>query len=321
MNYYLGLDGGGTKTEACLLDLDSLRELGRAVAGTINVNGADPETVRKNLAAVLADAGRIVPLRDLSGICIGTAGVSNPQEAETLRDALTSFGIAAGLVRITGDQEIALEGAFSGRDGILLISGTGSICVGKRSGRLVRSGGRGYLFDDPGSGYAIGREMLAAAVRFGDGRSDDAIPGELVRKKLSALLGEKLPAVTDEAFTRCLITYTYDRSLGKAGIAQFGALLDEAVAEGSPTARRIAKQAAEELLSLLRAVRGRLADDTAEENVLPAALLGSVLVKGEAVRACLLRKMEEVPDVRITAPEHDAAYGAALLAAHRTHKV
>ena len=76
------------------------------------------------------------------------------------------------------DQETALAGALGAPCGMVLIAGTGSICFGRDA--VVKqpgSGGYGHKIDDEGSGYALGRDALAAVVRAQDGRAADAAHG------------------------------------------------------------------------------------------------------------------------------------------------
>ena len=166
---YCGWDGGGTKTEVCLLD-----ETGRiasAVFGPLNPNGAArdrvPETVKACVNYMKEQAGS---LSEIAGLVVGMAGISNLSARSLLENALADVGWT-GPLRLLGDQEIALAGAVEG-PGMLLIAGTGSVCCGRdAAGNLFRVGGYGYLIDDCGSGWAIGRDILSAVVRAEDGRA------------------------------------------------------------------------------------------------------------------------------------------------------
>jgi N-acetylglucosamine kinase-like BadF-type ATPase len=167
MAYFLGLDGGGSKTECALAEEE--RVLARSRGGSIKTIRVPAETARENLRALLlevsAQAG--VPLDKISASCAGVSGVSVPGISAWAREALQSQ--VAGLVVICGDGEVALDAAFPGQPGVLVVAGTGSIVVGRNSqGDLVNAGGFGHVLSDEGSGYWIGRQGLGAAIRAWD---------------------------------------------------------------------------------------------------------------------------------------------------------
>lgn len=126
------------------------------------------ELVMRLLAEGRAEAG--LDRRPLA-LCAGLAGVGNPVERSQVEEALAG---AADCVRVVSDGQIALEGAFGGGAGILLIAGTGSVAYGlAEDGRVDRCGGWGLVLGDEGSGYAIGRAGLAWALRAVDGRGPE----------------------------------------------------------------------------------------------------------------------------------------------------
>ena len=72
----------------------------------------------------------------------------------------------AGEIEVVGDMVIALEAAFGGDPGVIVIAGTGSIAYGRNSkGQTARAGGWGFAISDEGSGQWIGRAAVAATVR------------------------------------------------------------------------------------------------------------------------------------------------------------
>ncbi len=170
---FAGVDGGGTRSTLVLAD-DAGTELAR-VAGPAGI--VDPRHPQRS-AEVIADLVRLaVSQAGVAGrpaaLCAGLAGVGNEAERVAVEDALASAGVA-GAVRIVSDGEIALHGAFGGGAGVLLIAGTGSVAYGLGpDGRRGRCGGWGMMVGDEGSGYAIGRSGLAAALRAVDGREGE----------------------------------------------------------------------------------------------------------------------------------------------------
>jgi glucosamine kinase len=167
MAFYLGIDAGGTKTKAALGG--DTTTLARARGGSIKPLRVSREEAQANLAAVLADVSRQsgVDLNQLTASCVGTAGVRLPQTDGWMREILASC--ASGAIFVCGDEEIALDAAFAGRAGVLVMAGTGSNVVGRTStGEVLTVGGWGPALGDQGSGYWIGHESLKAAVRAKD---------------------------------------------------------------------------------------------------------------------------------------------------------
>jgi glucosamine kinase len=170
MRYLIGIDGGGTRTTVALADAAG-RELTRTSGPAGLVDPRAPVATARVLISVvrqtLQQAGVTEPAAVL---CAGLAGVANQAERDAVRSALHESGIAERVL-VVCDGDIALEGAFRGGPGILLIAGTGSVAYGRgEDGRVQRCGGWGMFVGDEGSGYAIGRAALIAALRSADGR-------------------------------------------------------------------------------------------------------------------------------------------------------
>ena len=290
---FAGWDGGGTGTTAVCLD-EQGREAGRARFGPLNLNGADAATVERTVRDALSW------MRDCGGcasLCVGAAGVSNPEAAALVRRLVRAGGYEGRLV-LAGDHEIALRGAV-GQSGAVLIAGTGAVCLGRGAqGETARAGGGGHLIDDGGSGYAIGRDVLSAVLRSLDGRE----PPTALREALRAERG----GAEREDIVACV----YRQGREKADIARRSHLLAPAYALGDGAARAIARRAAEELCALLEAVTGRLSMPDAR-----TALLGSILNRCEPVRRETTERIHKrLPRVRLCQPAADAATGAALMA-------
>jgi glucosamine kinase len=142
MAYYLGVDGGGTKTEFLLGD--ESRELGRVRTGTIKRLRLDAETATFNLRSALEELTRAtgVPMRAVSSCCVGTAGISAPVNATWIMEQFSE--LVGGAVFLVGDVEVAHDAAFFGRRGVLILAGTGSQIIGRGSdGKIVSAGGWG----------------------------------------------------------------------------------------------------------------------------------------------------------------------------------
>ena len=167
MTYFLGLDAGGTSTRAALADDE--RILGRAKNGSIKVMRVSSATAEANLRALLDEVAKTsgVPITEVASACVGTAG--NTISTVTGWIWQTLGPMLRGDLVVCGDVEIALDAAFPGEAGVLVMAGTGSNTLGRTSkGELVTVGGWGPLLADEGSGHWIGLRALRAAIREHD---------------------------------------------------------------------------------------------------------------------------------------------------------
>lgn len=289
MRFAAGVDGGGTRTTVEYRALDGT-VLCRKVFGPFNLNSVGEErftALLEEIAAFGEETGTCAAL------CIGAAGVSNPRVRELT--ARVMDGVCPW--RLVGDHEIALYGALSGQPGIALIAGTGSICCGKNSaGDFVRTGGWGHLIDDGGSGYALGRDVLAAVVRQWDGRGEETA--------LSRLVPEFLQTNTPQE----LIAYVYGGD--KSRVAALAPLAEQAAGAGDRIALAICGKNGAELGELVLAAARRLGMERGE-----VALLGGLLTRSVRLRESLTAYLEaRAPGLRCVEPRQDAAAGAAMLA-------
>ncbi len=159
MSLFLAVDAGGTKTEFLLAD--STRELARVRTGTIKRLRTDAATAARNLDAGLAEltlrSG--LSLRSVTSTCVGAAGSSVPLVSDWLQTAFATR--IPGPVCLIGDVEIALDAAFTGGPGIVVIAGTGSNVAGRDLHRAVSTvGGWGPALSDQASGHRVGLQAL-----------------------------------------------------------------------------------------------------------------------------------------------------------------
>jgi N-acetylglucosamine kinase-like BadF-type ATPase len=159
MAYYLAVDAGGTKAEFLLAEEE--RELARVRCRTIKRTNADEAQTRASLEQALHELEQRtgVSPAQVKRTCIGTSGETVPLVTEWLQKSFSER--VGGELVIVGDVEIALDAAFQGRRGVLVLAGTGSnVAARDAHGAIMRSGGWGPMLADQGSGHWIGLEGL-----------------------------------------------------------------------------------------------------------------------------------------------------------------
>ncbi len=167
MALYLGIDGGGSKTDCAVGDERAL--LGRGSAGSSKLQRVGEERALAELKSAVEEACKAagVTPAEISSTCIGIAGGARQEIAETLRRMLA--GAVGGTIEVVGDMVIAHEAAFGDGPGVVVIAGTGSIAYGRNErGETARAGGWGPVVSDEGSGDWIGKQAVAAAMRAHD---------------------------------------------------------------------------------------------------------------------------------------------------------
>jgi len=164
--YYLGFDGGGTKTDCVLADGRG-HVLARAVSGPSNPLriGYTRAWFSLSEALDLVLSHEKITSNDIRGVCAGLGGAGRDGVARRVY-SFFQRSLPNAYVEITTDLLIALDAAFGDGEGIILIAGTGSAAFGRDiQGRTARAGGRGPWFSDEGSAFDIGRSAVRAVLK------------------------------------------------------------------------------------------------------------------------------------------------------------
>jgi N-acetylglucosamine kinase-like BadF-type ATPase len=296
--HVLGIDAGGTKTVALLADADG-RTLGEGRAGAANLRTEGELEVEKILHTVIDQAtdGRNA---NISAVCLGMAGVDRQDDARIIREVMRRLGFRTNTL-IVNDALIALVAGAGVNPGVVVISGTGSICYGVSArGLAARAGGWGPTLADEGSGYWIGRRALAAVMREADGRGP--------RTSLTPLVLDHFALARPEG----LVAEIYQQLQSRRTIAALGAIVDRARAGGDQIASAIMTKAADELALAAASVIRRL-DMRGEQ--FPILLAGGMLTETQWLQDQLRQRMAEVaPRGRIEPLLHEPVVGAVRLA-------
>jgi len=185
MNYYLGFDGGGTKTHALVID-DSGNVIGEGRGGPSNPlrGGYDSAFDSLREAATVALVSANLQAADISAVHAGLAGAGRRNVVRRILVFLAQE-FPSALAQVSSDCEIALEAAAGTGPGVVLIAGTGSIAYGRNAaGETARAGGHGPWIGDEGSAFEIGRRAVSAVARI---RDLDA-PASVLPEMISAAL-------------------------------------------------------------------------------------------------------------------------------------
>ena len=167
MPFFLGIDGGGTKTR-CLVG-DDQAVLGTGSGAGCNLLRVGEACTQDSLASAIHEAcvAANVSPKQIARTCAGISGAADNGIASMVQRLMND--IVGGAIEVIGDMEVALEGAFQGGPGVIVIGGTGSIAYGRNSrGEQARAGGWGRVISDEGSGHWIAIRALSAAMRQRD---------------------------------------------------------------------------------------------------------------------------------------------------------
>ena len=231
MEYYIGIDSGGTKTEFILADAEG-SVISRAVDSGCNPLdiGADParEIILRNVRQL--DAAAPGP------ICSIYAGIAGANHVDMHLETLLAQELGGAVVRVEDDRRIVVSSTLGHADGCGMICGTGSslsIIIGSEPIRQV--GGLGYLIDTGGSGYELGQAGLKEACRYLDGRGEYTVLADLITKALGKKPWDSLANIY---------------AGGRSYIASFAHTVFEGMEMGDAVCRRIVEESAYKLSEL-----------------------------------------------------------------------
>jgi N-acetylglucosamine kinase-like BadF-type ATPase len=297
--YFLGFDGGGTKTECVLAGSD-----GHVIARS---TGGPSNPVRTGYTRAwfsLSDAADAVlkhekiTSRDIRGVCAGLGGTSRTGVARRVK-TFFERGFPNAQVNVITDLELALEAAFGAAEGMILVAGTGSAAFGRdENGKTARAGGRGPWFSDEGSAFDIGRRAVQAVALAEERRgpatslSDRILEFHLARNWDQ--LGEQITKNADAVFPK---TFPLVAELAQAGDA---------------VSREILLSAAGALSNLAAAAVAEL--DWRDRDV-PLAKVGGAIGRSKLFDAAIDAELKkQVPRVTLVALKITAAEAAVRMA-------
>jgi glucosamine kinase len=244
---------------------------------------------------------------ELVAAAVGASGIEQGTavQEQGLALAAVAMALAPERVVVTGDERTALRGAFADGAGIVVISGTGTIAVGRDSrGREHRCAGWGWLLDGAGSAMDIGRDGLALSLQMADGR----LPETPLRRALWQALDLD---PDDPGSPQRLKALVVAEGFGAAGFARLAPVLDRLATEGDPQAVAVMERNGGALAAMAAAVARGL--DLVAPAVCP---MGGALSHLEQLKAPFARSLGlALPGSRLVAAAGDACQGALAMAA------
>ena len=310
MPYYLGIDGGGTKT-TCAAG-DESRLLATAITGPSNIVRVGESQTRESLEQAVRQAcaaAGIAPA-EVARTCIGGSGAAHPELAAKVQQILAA--ILPTPIDVVGDMQIALEAAFDAGPGVIVIAGTGSIAYGRdQQGNTARAGGWGFAIGDEGSAHWIGREAVRAVLRAAD-LSGEAREGRVTPQDstLAAAL-MKTWGVTSLA--------DLARAANAIPPPNFAALFPAVAASEDDLAKQVLTRAGRELAQVTVVVTRRLFPvgeiKTVPVAMIPVAMTGGVFRHAPLVRQVFYNELRKLdPRVEINPQVVEPVEGALRLA-------
>ena len=303
MDIYLGIDGGGTKTEAVIVD-ENGRLLGTGYGGSSNFGTIGVEMARQHVQTAVsqAQAAANLPSQPFAAAFLGIAGTVSQADRDTVLQMVRPLNLApAGRVGVDHDGRIALAGGLGGKPGIVQIIGTGTSCFGLNAdGQRWMAGGWGHRIADEGGGYWLGIEAMKAATAAFDGRGQSMLLQTLVMEALNLRqMGQ-------------IMQRLYSEEMTVAEIAALSRLVITAAEQGDAVANGIIARGMDEVAQCVEAVARRLGWQDDPVNLV---CVGGLSQAGEIVMKPLgVAVNGRLPHCTIHLPQYSPAIGAALLA-------
>jgi glucosamine kinase len=308
--YYLGIDGGGTKTTCAVGDESQL--LATATAGPSNIVRVGKEQARQSLQRAVHQACAAAGITPAQVVrtCIGGSGAARPDVADILRRILAE--IFATPIDVVGDMQIALDAAFDTGPGVIVIAGTGSIAYGRNAkGETVRAGGWGFAIGDEGSAHWIGRAAIIAVLHAADVTGDLTGQNSAASTQSSSLANALLKAWG--------VRSPIDLAQAANSIPppDFASLFPAVAASKDDLAEQVLSSAGRELAQIAAVVILRLFAADKSKTV-PVAMIGGVFRHAALVREVFYNELRIDKRVNVNPAVVEPVQGALRIARRAT---
>ncbi len=233
-HYYLGIDGGGTKTHFLLED-EAGSVVQELILGASNPIDIGMEQCKEILTKGIKSVCQGISLADVS-VFAGLAGGTTGDNRQLIGAFMQEFGF--GKVRNGTDMQNTLALGLGNDNGVILIMGTGIVAMAMKDGQRLQLAGWGQFFEKGGSGYCFGRDAIYSALCQLDHTGKETLISELLEKRLKGSV-------------RSHLADFYKK--GKHYIASFSDIVFEAAKQGDEVAIEIIEQNMRQVAKLIRA--------------------------------------------------------------------
>lgn len=298
MEYVIGIDGGGTKTQCLLADENGVI-ITSFVGGPTNPNIIKPTALRQTLETLLDQLSEQTnaQFHQVTHLFAGISGAGNENNQREVKRILTELVPSNVLVEVYPDSINALYSGTFGDPGIVQISGTGSITYGiNQELEHDRVGGWGYLFGDEGSGYDLGKQGIIAALKAFDGRGEETTLLKMLYDHFQVKNGYEL------------IREIYVSDSPKDKIAPLSKMVFEAYKQNDPAALEIITNVVGELTTSIHTLHEKLFNDTQQVQLV---LCGGVFTDKSILPMLIEQKLKH-DNFSIVIPEFPPVGGSLI---------
>ena len=300
MKYYIGIDGGGSKTIFAIAKEDG-NILGTVKAGSAFYKQIGEEGVLELLRKGIKEVCDFAEgdSTEIASICFGMpAWGESPVNDKIMEEKILS-AFPEWNIHIVNDCEVGWAGSLLVQPGINIVAGTGSIAFGKNErGQTARCGGWSEWFSDEGSGYWLGMKCVQLFSRQSDGRDERGPLYDIVKQELNLSVDEEIIDLFETE-------YLHKRDK----IASLQKLLLRAANEGDKCAIAAYEDAAKELFAIINGVKKKIFADT---NCM-VSYSGGIFNVGNLIKKPLIKLLQD-SGMELTEGKAEPYVGAMLLA-------
>jgi len=297
MKYYLGIDGGGTKTKIMIIN-DLKEVLYEKVGGPSSVDTVTSDVTFNNIKNLIDSFRNDSPNLYFSGLFAGLGGiVFNEQKKDLIKLFKTLPGINNDTkIVVENDMYNALYSGLLFDEGIGLIVGTGMVSFGKKGNKTHKCAGWGFKEGELGSGYALGKQAISYMIRCFDNRLEKDDFAKEVASKLNLYKSEDIITIMDDIY------------LNRTLIASLAPIVTKYANNNHPYALKIIEEHTDEIKLAVEGVYNTL--NLKKPTIVIVGGLGNA---DGAFKTMLHLKLKEIdPYLKIIKPIVDPALAGAL---------
>lgn len=299
---FLGIDGGGTKTKAIVIN-EKEEILYEGLGGPSSIDTVSNETTVKNINVAVKPFFELPQYKDskFNAVFVGAGGVADESLEKHLLSLIKDLiGVDKNTILVAkGDHENALASGLIFDGGMTLIVGTGTVCFGKdKEGNTFKSAGLGYQEGDLGSGYDLGRKAIQYAARSLDNR--------IKPSKFTKDICKELNLFQPSDVAKLMLEWHTERTK----VAALGPIITDNATEGDHHAIEICDNAVKELVMSVVAVQDILKLENPK-----LVIVGTLGNRQTYYKDLLWNSLKEaITGLEIVSPQVDPALASAMLA-------